>query len=261
MDPHLFEAVPDALVIVDARGCIVRANGKAHAMFGLAQGALDGQEVDALLPTELRGRHRAHRARYLQDPHVRPMGTTSQLLVGQRADGTRFPVEIALSPLMHGGAPHVLASIRDITDTQRERQALARARYDTIAAQVGHLAIELGGPGLFDALVGLLASALGALLTAGSATAQQPQQGPSAPPDVPAVEATETPEQVAAKESWTKGRPITMQYYRPQDRRGLNVFETTKDPGAEFKGVKFDFGAAFTSQVQSLSHSNAAAPK
>ena len=162
MDPHLFEAVPDALVIVDARGCIVRANGKAHAMFGLAQGALDGQEVDALLPTELRGRHRAHRARYLQDPHVRPMGTTSQLLVGQRADGTRFPVEIALSPLMHGGAPHVLASIRDITDTQRERQALARARYDTIAAQVGHLAIELGGPGLFDALAGLLASALGA---------------------------------------------------------------------------------------------------
>ena len=106
----------------------------------------------------------------------------------------------------------------------------------------------------------MLASALGALLTAGSATAQQPQQGPSAPPEVPAVEATETPEQVAAKESWTKGRPITMQYYRPQDRRGLNVFETTKDPGAEFKGVKFDFGAAFTSQVQSLSHSNAAAP-
>ena len=43
-----------------------------------------------------------------------------------------------------------------------------------------------------------------------------------------------------------------MQYYRPQDKRGLNVFETTKDPGVEFTGFKLDFGAGFTSQVQNL---------
>src|SRR5206468_10915154 len=38
------------------------------------------------------------------------------------------------------------------------------------------------------------------------------------------------------------------------------TFETSKDPGVEFTGFKFDFGAAFTSQVQALSHSNSAAP-
>ena len=43
-----------------------------------------------------------------------------------------------------------------------------------------------------------------------------------------------------------------------QDQRGLNVFETTKDPGVEFTGFKLDFGAAFTSQVQNLSHRNTA---
>jgi hypothetical protein len=67
-------------------------------------------------------------------------------------------------------------------------------------------------------------------------------------------------EQEAAKSSWTKGRAITMQYFRQQDKRGLNVFETTKDPGVEFTGFKIDFGAAFTSQVQNLSHRTAAAP-
>ena len=36
----------------------------------------------------------------------------------------------------------------------------------------------------------------------------------------------------------------------PQDKRGINVFETTKDPGVEFTGFKLDFGAAFTSQIQ-----------
>ena len=51
-----------------------------------------------------------------------------------------------------------------------------------------------------------------------------------------------------------------MQYFRSQDKRGINVFETTKDPGVEFTGFKLDFGAAFTSQVQNLSHRNTAAP-
>ena len=47
---------------------------------------------------------------------------------------------------------------------------------------------------------------------------------------------------------------------RALDQRGVNVFETSKDAGAEFTDVKLDFGAAFTSQVQNLSHSNTAAP-
>ena len=64
----------------------------------------------------------------------------------------------------------------------------------------------------------------------------------------------------AAEASWKKGRPITMQYFRPQDRRGINMFETTKDRGVEFTGFKLDFGAAFASQLQNLSHSNTALP-
>ena len=64
----------------------------------------------------------------------------------------------------------------------------------------------------------------------------------------------------AAEDSWKKGRPITMQYFRPQDKRGINMFETTKDPGAEFTGFKMDFGAGFSAQLQDLSHSNTAVP-
>ncbi|MGE3489040.1 MAG: hypothetical protein AB7N29_03455 [Vicinamibacterales bacterium] len=63
-----------------------------------------------------------------------------------------------------------------------------------------------------------------------------------------------------ADNSWAKGRPVTIQYYRPTDRRGINVFETSKEPGVEYTGFKLDWGAAFTSQVQSLTHSNTALP-
>ncbi len=115
-----------------------------------------------------------------------------------------------------------------------------------------------------------LATALSALLALASPVLAQPGTDSGAPP--PATPTTEAATPVppadpaaaaaaaAAKDSWTKGRPITMQYFRPQDKRGLNVYETTKIPGVEFTGFKLDFQAGFTSQVQSLSHSNTATP-
>jgi hypothetical protein len=62
----------------------------------------------------------------------------------------------------------------------------------------------------------------------------------------------------AADSAWKKGRPITMQYMRALDQRGIDVFETSKTPGVEYKGFKLELGAAFTSQVQNLSQRNTA---
>jgi len=51
---------------------------------------------------------------------------------------------------------------------------------------------------------------------------------------------------------------ITIQHLRPQDQRGLNVFEAPKDDDVPFEGFKLDWGAAFTQQFQALDHSNTA---
>src|SRR5687768_15307241 len=95
-----------------------------------------------------------------------------------------------------------------------------------------------------------------------AAAQQNTESGAASGGPAPAttVSTTETEEQAAAEASWKKGRPIRIQYSRPLDKRGINVFETTKEPGVEFTGFKLDFGAAFTSQVQNLSHSNIAVP-
>jgi hypothetical protein len=74
-----------------------------------------------------------------------------------------------------------------------------------------------------------------------------------------------TAEEKKAEEETTdikilKERPISMQHFRPVDKRGINMFETPKEPGVEYTGFKMDWNAAFTSQVQSLSHSNSAVP-
>ncbi|MBN7137378.1 hypothetical protein A7A76_21915, partial [Lysobacter enzymogenes] len=157
----LFEAVPDALLLVDGDGRIVQANAQAERLFGYAPGALLRMEVETLIPAAARERHRRYRENYMARPHVRPMGVSGQSLIGLRPDGTQFPVEIALSPIGGAHGSRFLASVRDISETQRARQALVRARYDALAARIGQLALEAQDEsGMVDALPRLLAAAL-----------------------------------------------------------------------------------------------------
>jgi PAS domain S-box-containing protein len=95
MYSQLFESVPDALVVVDGSGRIVLANGHAERLFGYPSKGLEGLPIEALMPEAVRGRHQQHRAGYMANPRVRAMGDTNQALIGQRADGEQFPVEIA----------------------------------------------------------------------------------------------------------------------------------------------------------------------
>jgi hypothetical protein len=110
-----------------------------------------------------------------------------------------------------------------------------------------------------------VATILGTWLSMAPPVLAQDTTGPatSAPPATPVTAAAtseDTTAQEAALASWKKGRPIAMQYYRPVDKRGINMFETTKTPGVEFTGFKLDFNAAFTSQVQWIDHRNTALP-
>ena len=83
---------------------------------------------------------------------------------------------------------------------------------------------------------------------------------PAVAQEVPAPAPEATPAPAPADNVITSGRPITIQNFRPQDQRGINMFETPKEPGVEYKGFRVDFGAAFAAQFQGLRHDNAAAP-
>jgi hypothetical protein len=53
---------------------------------------------------------------------------------------------------------------------------------------------------------------------------------------------------------------ITMQHFRPQDQRGISIFEPPKTDDVAYAGFRMDWGAAFTQQLQALEHSNTATP-
>jgi protein-histidine pros-kinase len=124
---HILQSAPDAMIIVDSDGRIAIANDQAMSLFGYTRERLIGQPVEMLLPESLRGTHVGHRQTYASDPHLRPMGRGLELL-GRRADGSTFPVEISLSPVTSVAGAFVSSAIRDVTDRKKMETELIEAR-------------------------------------------------------------------------------------------------------------------------------------
>ena len=135
----LFQSTPDATLIVDAMGRIVRHNRQASSLFGYADVALDQLTVEDLIPAMHRDAHREHRKQYAAQPQVREMGS-SRDLTALRVDGSVFQVEVRLAPLSLQGQPHVLAVVRDISDRRRMETSQARMLKDkeTLLQEVHH---------------------------------------------------------------------------------------------------------------------------
>jgi PAS domain S-box-containing protein len=122
------DVLPDALVLVDSAGRIVLVNSQAEALFGYLRPELEGLPLEVLLPERFHAAHALHRERYAASPRTRPMGASLELY-GRRKDGTEFPADITLSPLLLDDTLHVLGAIRDSTERRRlqEREHAARA--------------------------------------------------------------------------------------------------------------------------------------
>jgi PAS domain S-box-containing protein len=127
----LLEAVPDAVVCVDADGRIVLVNAQTERLFGYRREELAGQPVEVLIPDAVKASHLARRAEYVAHPRPRPMGIGMEL-TARRRDGSTFPAEISLSAIDAGDGLLVMAVVRNITE--RLKLLAERERLRTQAA-------------------------------------------------------------------------------------------------------------------------------
>jgi len=110
----LLEAAPDAMVVVNQHGEIVLLNVQAEKQFGYSRDELVGQQVRNIIPEGFAERLIADGTRSAAEALAQQIGMGIELS-GRRKDGSRFPIEIMLSPLESVEGILVTAAIRDIS--------------------------------------------------------------------------------------------------------------------------------------------------
>jgi PAS domain S-box-containing protein len=116
----LFESAPDTVLVITHEGEIANVNVQVERMFGYPSTELVGKGIDILIPegvilNQIHGRRTG-------EPHT-PMTGPGELY-GRRKDGTRFPVDIMLSPMNVGQSSMVIGVVRDITRRKLAEEAL-----------------------------------------------------------------------------------------------------------------------------------------
>ena len=115
----IIDSSPDAMLVVDANGCILRANRRIGQLFGYDITELIGHPVENLLPERVRERHVHVRESYASDLALRVMGRNMDI-AARRKDGSEFPVEISLASMRIGEEMQTIATLVDMT----QRRAL-----------------------------------------------------------------------------------------------------------------------------------------
>jgi PAS domain S-box-containing protein len=124
----ILDAAFDCVITMDGDGLVVEVNKATEKMFGYRAEAMVGRDLaDLIVPPHMREMHRRGVQRYLETGQGRMLDHPVEL-EGQRADGSLFPVEIAITQPELEGPPLFTGFIRDVTDRRRadaELRALA----------------------------------------------------------------------------------------------------------------------------------------
>jgi PAS domain S-box-containing protein len=112
----MLESALDCIVAVDSAGNITEFNRAAEKTFGYRREDVIGKKMAALLiPPTLREQHRAGVMRYKATGQSTYLGGPTERMA-MRADGTEFPVTLAVAPLTAPGVTGFVGVIRDITE-------------------------------------------------------------------------------------------------------------------------------------------------
>lgn len=119
----LLSAAADAVVIIDETGTIRDLNGSCAAIFGYRREDLLGEPVAKLMPNRYANEHDSYVQRYLDtgEAQIIGIGRTVEAL---RADGTEFPIELAVGDGQFDGERLFVGILRDLTERNHLLQRL-----------------------------------------------------------------------------------------------------------------------------------------
>jgi PAS domain S-box-containing protein len=117
----------DGIITIDEQGVVASFNPAAERLFGYGAEDVIGQNVAILMPSPYREAHDGYLARYLQTGERKIIGFGREV-VGQRKDGTTFPMDLAVGETRVANQRIFTGIVRDITDRKQAEEALRESQ-------------------------------------------------------------------------------------------------------------------------------------
>jgi two-component system sensor kinase FixL len=121
----ILDTVPDAMIVIDEHGIMQSFSSAAERQFGWRPEEVVGKNVSLLMPEPYRSQHDEYLARYMNTGERRIIGI-GRVVVGERKDGSTFPMELSVGEMVSGQKRFFTGFVRDLT----ERQAAERRLQD-----------------------------------------------------------------------------------------------------------------------------------
>lgn len=149
----VLDTVPDAMIVIDPQGIMQSFSTTAERLFGYRSGEVVGRNISMLMPSPYREQHDGYLSRYLTTGERRIIGV-GRLVVGQRKDGSTFPMELSVGEVRSAQSHLFTGFVRDISERQQTQKRLQElqaelihmSRFTALGEMASTLAHELNQP-------------------------------------------------------------------------------------------------------------------
>lgn len=149
----ILDTVPEAMIVIDERGIMRSFSAAAIRLFGWSAAEAVGKNVSLLMPSPYRAEHDGYLDRYRRTGERRIIGI-GRIVVGERKDGSTFPMELAVGEAKVGDDRFFTGFIRDLTEKRTQERRLQElqselvhvSRLTAMGEMASSLAHELNQP-------------------------------------------------------------------------------------------------------------------
>ena len=127
----ILDTVPDAMIVIDESGIMQSFSAAAERLSGHSAGEAIGRNVSMLMPSPYREQHDGYLRRYLETGERRIIGI-GRVVVGERKDGSTFPMELAVGEMNSGGRRFFTGFIRDLSERQETESRLQELQSELV---------------------------------------------------------------------------------------------------------------------------------
>ncbi|MGA8898403.1 PAS domain S-box protein [Bradyrhizobium sp.] len=149
----ILDTVPEAMIVIDDHGLMRLFSLAAERLFGWSAAEVIGKNVSILMPSPYRQEHDGYLRRYRNTGERRIIGI-GRIVVGERKDGSTFPMELAVGEAQVGSEKFFTGFVRDLTEGRTQERRMQElqselvhvSRLTAMGEMASSLAHELNQP-------------------------------------------------------------------------------------------------------------------